>query len=106
MKPGKTEAQLLNVMAGLVPAIHVFGVAKLKDVDAGIKPGKTEAQPRNVMAGLVPAIHVFGVAKLKDVDARHKAGQDRGTASQRHGRTRSGHPRLWRCKAERRGCPA
>src|SRR5262249_25566106 len=30
---------------------------------------------------------------------------DRGTASQRHGRTRSGHPRLWRCKAAKTWMP-
>jgi hypothetical protein len=26
-------------MAGLVPAIHVFGAARKKDVDARVKPG-------------------------------------------------------------------
>jgi hypothetical protein len=66
-------------MAGLVPAIHVFGDAEPQDVDARDKRGHDggevvarnkaghdwrEAVRFNVMAGLVPAIHVFGVARL------------------------------------------
>jgi len=58
------------VMAGLVPAIHVFGVARPQDVDARDKRGHDgrEAVRFNsswpglnafVMAGLVPAIHVL-----------------------------------------------
>jgi hypothetical protein len=31
--------QILTVMAGLVPAIHVFGLFRLKDVDARDKRG-------------------------------------------------------------------
>jgi len=31
--------RLLSVMAGLVPAIHVFATKKKKDVDARDKPG-------------------------------------------------------------------
>ena len=64
-----------------------------------------------VMAGLVPAIHVFSSQHIKkDVDARDKRGHDgseyvaascrqyRGRltmALHRHGRTCSGHPRLF-----------
>ena len=33
------EFHELFVMAGLVPAIHVFGVARKEEVDARVKPG-------------------------------------------------------------------
>jgi hypothetical protein len=56
------------VMAGLVPAIHVFGMAS-KTWMPGTRPGMTRVGGRYplwvtrlVMAGLVPAIHVFGTA--------------------------------------------
>jgi hypothetical protein len=67
-------------MAGLVPAIHVFAVARPQDVDARDKRGHDGREavrfirrikpsfvmvgikPSFVMAGLVPAIHVFEFA--------------------------------------------
>ena len=33
------DDSVYSVMAGLVPAIHVFGAARKKDVDARVKPG-------------------------------------------------------------------
>jgi hypothetical protein len=71
-------------MAGLGPAIHVFGVLKIvrEGVDARHKAGhdggeavrsnssRPDLKPSLVMAGLVPAIHVFIVARPQDVDAR------------------------------------
>jgi hypothetical protein len=35
-------ADLFPVMAGLIPAIHVFSTAESKDVDARDKPGHDE----------------------------------------------------------------
>jgi hypothetical protein len=65
-----------NVMAGLVPAIHVF-VSGYEVVDARNKCGHDGVESvghpspvrfvnvvANVMAGLVPAIHVFVSARL------------------------------------------
>jgi hypothetical protein len=56
-----------NVMAGLVPAIHVL--LKCRETwMPGTRPGMTNGEvrhyTRNIMAGLVPAIHVFVVATL------------------------------------------
>ena len=47
------ESDFQLVMAGLVPAIHVFVSHKKQDVDARDKPGHDEAlndQPRAIMA--------------------------------------------------------
>src|ERR1700722_11948442 len=75
--PGMTRKdEHRSVMAGPVPAIHVFATCK-KDVDARHSPGMTRKdEHRSVMAGPVPATHVFATCK-KDVDARHSPGMTR-----------------------------
>ena len=77
------------VMAGLVPAIHVFACFRYPEktwmpatsagmtVEGFIAGMTGERQCVSfVMAGLVPAIHVFAVARPQDVDARDKRGHD------------------------------
>ena len=65
------------VMAGLVPAIHVFELARPLDVDARDKRGHDgrevvrsirmgEHNASFVMAGLVPAIHVFACFRFPE----------------------------------------
>src|ERR1700722_2158057 len=62
--PGMTRKdEHRSVMAGPVPAIHVFATCK-KDVDARHSPGMTRKdEHRSVMAGPVPAIHVLPHAR-------------------------------------------
>jgi hypothetical protein len=103
-------------MAGLVPAIHVFFPAAHKDVDARDERGHDAA-------GFVASINFpswpdlfrrstsFFWRLTKDVDARDERGHDEagfvaGVNFSRHGRTCSGHPRLYVGAAfKRRGCP-